>query len=139
MIDLDAPLSLWRDARPWERALPDWGEASAYAAARAVAGKGGLVLRWEPGDEEWILLVDGDAYSAMCSLYFPLFLATPDLAPSIPVMTPEPVVVVPITGFATENLRCSPDLLRATLLRHGWNRDFDPEAFCAIDLFAESV
>ncbi|GAA4034208.1 hypothetical protein GCM10022247_69130 [Allokutzneria multivorans] len=139
MIDLDPALSQWRDARPWERALYGWGEASAYAASTAVAQRWDLLNRWEPGDEEWIMLSDGEAYRSMCSLYFPLFLAVPDVAASISALVADPVVVVPITGFDVEDLRCAPDLLRATLLHRGWNHDFDPEAFCASDLFVESV
>ncbi|WP_086819420.1 hypothetical protein [Allokutzneria sp. NRRL B-24872] len=139
MIDLDPSLSQWRDARPWERPIYGWGEASAYAASTAVAQRWNLINQWEPGDEEWIMLSDGNDYRSMCSLFFPLFLAVPTVAASISSLVADPVVVVPITGFEVEDLRCSPDLLRATVLRYGWNHDFDPEAFCASDLFVESV
>lgn len=44
-----------------------------------------------------------------------------------------------MTDFSTEELRASPDVLRATLLRFGWADDFDTNAFCASDLFVESV
>ncbi|MFB9903669.1 hypothetical protein [Allokutzneria oryzae] len=138
MIDLDESLSPWREARPWVSPFPEWGEAAAYGAATAVARRGGLTLKWEPGDEEWILLAGEKAYEGMCSLFFPLFLAVPDLVPVIATAAPL-TAVVPITDFGTEDLRCSPDLLRATLLRYGWNDDFDPEAFCAHDLFVESI
>jgi hypothetical protein len=46
---------------------------------------------------------------------------------------------VEITGFLAEDLHATPHLLRATVLPGGWADDFDPEAFCANDLFVESV
>lgn len=50
------------------------------------------------------------------------------------------LVVVEVTDFSAAELRASPEVLRATLLRFGWSDDdFDTNAFCASDLFVESV
>jgi len=46
---------------------------------------------------------------------------------------------VEIDDFRTEQLRASPELLKATLLRHGWDPYFNPDDFCTSDLFVVSV
>jgi hypothetical protein len=137
MIDLDPALTRWADEHPEDGHAADWDEGAAHELAQRLAGKRGLRVSWEPGDEEWIRLAAADV-QGMLSTRFPLALVTPPLSSDLHDMAPA-VVVVEITGFLTEDLRADPHLLRATVLPAGWAEDFDPEAFCANDLFVESV
>lgn len=137
MIDLDPALTRWAGEHPADGPLGGWGEDAAHNVAQRLAAKQGLRVSWEPGDEEWIRLVASDV-EGMLSTRFPLALVIPPISVGLSDMAPA-VVAVEITGFMTEDLRAAPQLLRATVLPNGWADDFDPAAFCANDLFVESV
>ncbi len=138
MIDLDHLLERWVGEEPWQRRRPDWSDNDAQELGQQLARDHGLTVDWERGDEEWIRLSDGDAVQAMVSTLLPLALATGALRPTMQRLRPD-LVVGEISDFDAEELRATPDVLRSTLLRHGWDDDFDPERFSARDLFVESV
>jgi hypothetical protein len=134
MIDLDPALAPWQDPA----AAAGWTEDRAVQTAQKAATGAGLVLNYDPGDEEWVLLADETAYQAMISIKFPIALATAAVAKAVQQADPS-IEVVEITGFLDEDLRATPELLKMTALPYGWADDFNPEAFCANDLFVESV
>jgi hypothetical protein len=131
LINLDPALAKWATGTPWE-------PQRAKEVADRVAKLAGLAVLWEPGDEEWILLSDGDHYQGMISVTYPLALVTAPVAEAVRKVD-STAEVVEITGFLDENLSASPELLERTALPDGWDDDFDPSAFCANDLFVESV
>ena len=133
MIKLDEALARWAAS-----AEGQWSAERARDAAERVAAHLGLNVLWEPGDEEWILLADEAKYQGMLSIKYPLALLTPLVAMKAQGIEPA-LDIVEITDFLEENLSAKPDLLKATALPYGWDDDFDPEAFCANDLFVESV
>ncbi|HEX3813396.1 MAG TPA: hypothetical protein VHX59_11190 [Mycobacteriales bacterium] len=134
MIDLDDVLSRWLPPRP----VADWTADRAVAAAEAAAAANRLSVRYEPGDEEWVLLSDLSGHAGMISVLLPFALTAERLAAPLRRAAPA-LTVVAINGFWTADLRVSANVLRASLLRHGWAEDFDTEAFCANDLYVESV
>jgi len=133
LIKLDEALARWAAS-----AEGQWSAERARDAAERVAAHLGLNVLWEPGDEEWILLADEAKYQGMLSIKYPLALLTPLVAMKAQGIEPA-LDIVEITDFLEENLSAKPDLLKATALPYGWDDDFDPEAFCANDLFVESV
>jgi hypothetical protein len=137
MIDLDPVLARWADEESGNGSVAEWEESTAHQLAERLADRHGLRVSWEPGDEEWIRLLNSES-EGMLSTRFPLALVTRLLSGDLREMAPD-VVVVEITHFLAEDLRASPQLLAATVLREGWADDFNPEAFCANDLFVESV
>lgn len=132
MIDIDNAL---RCAS--ERGPSAWGEDRAVQVASEIAGHVGRSIDYEPPDEEWIRFT-GEADIGMLSVRVPLALVTEGLAHLVHEVATD-VFVVKISGFIDENLRGSPELIKATVLPFGWNDDFDTEAFSANDLFVESV
>ncbi len=137
MIDLDPALARWVGQQAESGYLAGWDETVARELAERLATKCGLRVSWEPGDEQWIRLLNAEC-QGMLSVRFPLALVTRSLRNELTGMAVG-LVVVEISGFLTEDLRAAPDLLRATVLPDGWADDFNPEAFCANDLFVESV
>ncbi len=133
MIRIDDALSRWAGAP--ENA---WSPALASDAADRMATRLGLTVLWEPGDEEWILLADAVAYQGMISIRYPMALLTTHVASEARSID-SALDIVEITEFLDENLSADAELLKATALPHGWDDDFNPQAFCANDLFVESV
>lgn len=133
MIKLDEALARWAAS-----AKGEWSPERAQDAADRLASQLGLNVLWEPGDEEWILVADEVKYQGMLSIKYPLALLTPLVAAKARGIDPT-LDIVEITDFLDENLSAKSELLKATALPHGWDDDFDPEAFCANDLFVESV
>ncbi|MGH3655856.1 MAG: hypothetical protein ACRDUA_04280, partial [Micromonosporaceae bacterium] len=112
MIDLDPLL------RPWIDEPPAWGEKQAMRVAREIAERLDMrIAPFDPPDEEWII-IGNDAGWAYISSRYPMAFAPDGVA------LPEDVVVARIANTDTEQVRASPDVLRATLLRHGWAEDF---------------
>jgi hypothetical protein len=137
VTDLDAILQPLAGQRPWEQ--PDTGWATeAESITQAVATARGLRVEWEPPDEEWLRLLDDHHWYGMVSTLFPLAVATRAIATDLRGRRPD-LTVVEVSDPLTDELSASPDLLQATLLRYGWDDDFNPAAFCANDLFVESV
>jgi hypothetical protein len=137
MIDLDPALARWAGEHSEDGHVPGWDENAARDLASRLAAKHGLRVSWEPGDEQWMRLLNAEC-QGMVSTRFPLALVTRLLSIDVPGPAAD-LVVVEINGFEIEDLRATPDLLRATVLPDGWADDFNPEAFCANDLFVESV
>lgn len=133
MIKLDEALARWAAA-----VEGGWSSERARDAADRMAAHLELNVLWEPGDEEWILLADEVKYQGMLSIKYPLALFTPPLAAIAHGIEPA-LDIVEITDFLEDNLSAKPELLEITALPHGWDDDFQPEAFCANDLFVESV
>jgi hypothetical protein len=133
LINLDEAMARWAAS-----AEGQWSPERTRDAAERVAARLGLNVLWEPGDEEWILLADEAKYQGMLSIKYPLALLTP-FASSIARGIEPTLDIVEITDFLEENLSAKPELLAMTALPYGWDDDFDPEAFCANDLFVESV
>jgi len=133
LIRLDDALARWAAS-----AESTWSPEAARNAAERLAAQLGLNILWEPGDEEWILLADNVKYQGMLSIKYPLALLTPLVSEKARNID-SALDVVEITDFLDENLNAKSDLLKATALPHGWDDDFHPEAFCANDLFVESV
>lgn len=138
MIDLDEALARWAAASAHSGSDAGWDPGRAKDVADQIATEAGYNVLWEPGDEEWILLADERAYQAMISIRHPLALMTPATATATRTVDAT-LDIVEITGFLDEDLRATPSLLQATALPHGWDDDFDTEAFCANDLFVESI
>lgn len=134
MINLDTALAPFQDPA----AYAGWSGEQAKKAADAAAAEAGYTVAWEPGDEEWILLADDAGYQAMVSVRYPLALATPTAAVYLRGGETS-LTIVEITEFLEEDLEATPELLKMTVLPYGWADDFDPGAFCANDLFVESV
>jgi hypothetical protein len=135
MTDLDALLRRWADPEP---VVNDWSAEQALDVARRVAAECGLRVSWEPPDEEWILFVGAGASHGMLSVRYPIALGTAPVTAALGVADRR-VAVVRIEDFMAEDLRASPELLKATVLDYGWDDSFDTEAFSANDLFVESV
>ena len=135
MTDLDALLRPWAHLEP---AVIDWPEEQALDIALRVAEECGLGTAWEPGDEEWILFVGVHAYHGMLSVRFPIALGSGPVTAALGAADPR-VAAVQIEDFMAEDLRASPELLKATVLNGGWDDTFDTEAFSANDLFVVSV
>ncbi|MEV0269754.1 hypothetical protein AB0H43_13320 [Hamadaea sp. NPDC050747] len=134
MINLDHALAPYQDPA----AYAGWSGDRAKKAADTAAAEAGYAVTWEPGDEEWVLLADDTAYQAMVSIRYPLALATPTAAVYLR-GSEATLTLVEITDFLTEDLEATPELLKMTVLPYGWADDFNPGAFCANDLFVESV
>ena len=134
MIDLDPLLSRWAQSAH----QPTWNAEAAVKAAAAIAAATGWTPQWEPGDEQWIVLVDSATSCGMVSIVVPLALLTAPASTTARAL-PQPLAVVDIPSTAAEVLCATPDLLRATVLPHGWDRDFDPGHFCAHDLTVEAI
>jgi hypothetical protein len=134
MIDLDDVL------RPWVGRPPAWsGAAAERLAQRVAADDDALRISWEPGDDEWIRLEDDDDVRATINVRYPLAFADHDLAAALRGLEPA-ITVVPVPDYDADDLKVSPELLRATILPHlPWSEDFDPARFSAADLFFESV
>ncbi len=138
MIDLDPTLGPWRDAKPWETPMPGWGEAIAESIARFVARRHDLSVDWDPPDEEWVRILGSNETCAMVSTLFPLAITVEWLRDALAAVAAN-AVIIEVSDFHTEQLQASTDLLKATLLRYGWDPTFNTSAFCASDLFVESV
>lgn len=67
MIDLDRLLQPWIDVPP-----TNWNENAASALALSFADTCGLIVSWEPGDEDWIRLLGSDLVLAMINVRYPL-------------------------------------------------------------------
>jgi hypothetical protein len=134
VINLDVELAPFQDPA----AATGWTPERAKTTAESAAAPAGLAVNWEPGDEEWLLLADDQAYQAMVSIRFPLALAIPAAAELLRAVDPQ-LRIVQISDFLAEDLEATPELLKMTVLPYGWADDFDPAAFCANDLFVESV
>ncbi|SNT61115.1 hypothetical protein SAMN05421812_1133 [Asanoa hainanensis] len=93
-----------------------WGERQAVRVAEEVAAARSGHVEWEPGDEEWVHVVDGRIV-AQISKRFPLALVVGD----------------DLAGVFRRTLP------QVTLLPHGWSEEFDPEGFSALDLFLETA
>ncbi|MEV4618112.1 hypothetical protein AB0J74_05245 [Asanoa sp. NPDC049573] len=134
MIDLDDTL------RAWVTSPPEWSSAAAVRLAKRVAaGDDLLAVSWEPGDDEWVRLAGDDDVRATVHVRYPLAFADHELAARLRAADPA-VTVIAIPDYDADDLRGSPDLLRATILPHlPWSDDFDPAHFSAADLFFESV
>jgi hypothetical protein len=135
LISLDEALARWAASA---NEASDWGAQRAREIADAMAAQGAFKVLWEPGDEEWILLADEVRYQGMVSIHYPIALLTP-VAATVARDVAADLDIVEITDFLDENLSANANLLNATALPHGWGDDFDPQAFCANDLFVESV
>jgi hypothetical protein len=75
MIDLDPALTRWAGDQLENGHLVGWDEEAAHELAERLAGKHGLRVSWEPGDEEWVRLLSADV-QGMLSIRFPLALVT---------------------------------------------------------------
>jgi hypothetical protein len=123
--------------RQWGAPDPTWA-AAAESVVRAVAAERGLRVEYEPPDEEWLRLIDEDRWYAMVSARYPLAVATAAIADDL--RRRPGLAVVEVSDQLADELSASPELLRATLLRYGWDEgEFDPARFNANDLFVESV
>ncbi len=138
MINLDQALSHWVHAKPWDKPLPNWDPPSAHSVGDYVARAHGLNVDWEPPDEEWVRVWGPTNAAAMISTLFPLAFTTRQLRETL-ASASDQLVLIEVTDFGAEELQASPDLLRSTLLRYGWDSDFDTNRFCASDLFVVSV
>jgi len=134
MIDLDPYLSRW--ACP--TAATAWTEKAATETASAIATATGLGTEWEPGDEGWIGLTSAHTSHGIISTLFPLALLESSIGHVARTLRHD-LTVVEVTETVTDQLRAGPELLRATLLRYGWETDFNPDGFCVHDLFVESI
>ena len=138
MIDLDPVLRRWRGTTPWQTPLPNWGRERAGSAFRSLVREYGLSLTtYEPPDEEWIVVRNGEA-TAIASALFPLAFVTDGLTAVVRTALPH-LTLVALASTVAVDYRASADVLRDTLLRDGWTNDFSPEGFCVSDLLVESV
>lgn len=135
MTDLDAVLRRWADPEP---VVNDWSTEQALDVAGRVAAECGLGVAFEPPDEEWALFVGAGAVHGMLSVRYPIALGTAPVVAALDAADRR-VAVVRIKDFMAEDLRASPELLKATVLEYGWDDSFDTEAFSANDLFVESI
>ncbi|MCD2186655.1 hypothetical protein LN037_05735 [Actinomycetospora sp. SF1] len=105
------------------------------AWAESFALDASLRLSWEPGNEEYILLLDEQTTVVMLSIKLPVAFVNADRPASESICQP-PFRVVVMTSLESAEFRASPELLESTLLRPGeQDEDFDPESFSAWDLF----
>jgi hypothetical protein len=138
MMDLDPVLRAWQDATPWTTPLPDWHRDRAETTLEQLGHAHNLTLTaYEPPDEEWIC-ARGPDVTAVASALFPLAFVTPGLHDVVRCLLPQ-VTVVPLASTIAADYRASPHILRSTLLRYGWTRDFSPSCFCLSDLLVESL
>ncbi|GIF70576.1 hypothetical protein [Asanoa siamensis] len=133
MIDLDPALRPWVDGAP-----AAWDVREAVRVAEDIAAVRSVGVDWEPGDEEWVHVVD-ERILAQISKFFPLALVLGDDLAEVFRSRHAEVTTVVITAADAEELRASPDLLQRTVLSAGWSDEFNPEQFSALDLFLESV
>jgi hypothetical protein len=138
MVDLDPLLRPWVGKDSAAAASMGWDEDQAAALARRIASASGLDIQWEPGDEEWILFLRDGRHEGMLSVRYPVAVGVPSLVAAL-TSSDSRLSVAEIDDFLSEELRASPELLRATVLDQGWDPDFDTERFSANDLFVESV
>ena len=138
MMDLDPVLRCWLGASPWSTPLPQWCRSGAEATLEQLGRTYNLTLTaYEPPDEEWIC-ARGPDVTAVASALFPLAFVTAGLHDVVRGLLPQ-LTVVPLTSTVAADYRASPQVLRSTLLRYGWTRDFSPSQFCVSDLLVESL
>jgi hypothetical protein len=138
MMDLDPVLSRWQGTAPWNDPLPEWTRRGAESTLTHLGRAHNLTLTaYEPPEEEWICVGGSDA-TAVTSALFPLAFVTAGLRDALLVSVPQ-LTVVPLASTVATDYRASPSVLRATLLRFGWTKDFSPACFCVSDLLVESI
>ena len=138
MMDLDPVLRPWHGTSPWNSPLPGWSRAGAETMFESLGRTFGLTLTaYEPPEEEWICVRGTDA-TAVSSALFPLAFVTAGLDDVVRRRLPQ-LTLVPLASTVAADYRASPCLLRSTLLRFGWTKDFSPSCFCVSDLLVESI
>ncbi|GAA5031052.1 hypothetical protein GCM10023317_81420 [Actinopolymorpha pittospori] len=138
MIDLDPVLSRWLGTTPWDTPLPGWDRSCVGSALQSLVCSHRLSLTaYEPPDEEWIVVRNGEA-AAITSALFPLSFVTPGLVWALRELLPQ-LILVPLASTVAVDYRATAEVLRHTLLRFGWTNDFSPAGFCVSDLLVESV
>jgi hypothetical protein len=138
MMDLDPVLRCWQGTTPWATPLPQWCRPRAETVLEQLGHAHNLTLTaYEPPDEEWICACGPDV-TAVASALFPLAFVTAGLRDVVSGLLPQ-LTVVPLSSTVAADYRASPHILRSTLLRSGWTRDFSPARFCVSDLLVESL
>ena len=138
MMDLDPVLSCWRGTTPWDHPLPGWARSCVGTTLTELGCAHGLTLTaYEPPEEEWIC-VQGPGAAAVTSALFPLAFVTSGLRDLLCRRLPQ-ITLIPLASTVAFDYCASPRILRETLLRSGWSKDFSPSRFCVADLLIESV